>query len=172
MNGFDKPMLPGGPPQQGGMGGPPPQGGQPGPMQGPPQMGPGMGGNPAESFNFLAGPGGQAFSRGQQRDNYQGQINDLMQQIQFGQLQGANPMQMADLQMQLQRIQQDMGNWQNQQYGQQMGQMSQAGAPAIGGGPGNRSQMQQNPFLHMLLQSQLGMGGGGSGGGPYGPQIG
>lgn len=121
-------------------------------------------------YQFMAGPTGQRMQRNQQRDNYQGKIDDLMRQLQFGQLQGMNPMQMADLQMQMRGAQRDMGNWQNQQYGQQMAQMTQPGAGSVGGSPGH-SQMQRNPYLEMLLMGQLGMGGG-IGGGRGGQQIG
>ena len=128
--------------------------------------------NPGQSFNFLSGAGGQAFQNNRQREGYQSKIDDLMRQLQFGQMQGMNPMQMAGLQQQMMGAQRDMGNWQQQQYGQQMGRMSQAGPGMVGGGPGNRSQLQSNPYLEMLLRGSLGMGGGPGAGGGYGPQIG
>jgi len=109
--------------------------------------------------------------RGQQRDTYQSKIDELMQQLQFAQMQGQNPMQMADLQMQLQQAQQGMRDWQNQQYGQQMGQMTQQGPGPVGSNRPGMSQLQKNPFLEMLLMGQLGMGGGPAGG-RGGQQIG
>ena len=174
MSGYQNPFM-GGQPQMGQQG----QQGAPPPRQGPPQMGPGMGGAPPQQggdlgfdqnhpayLRFLSGPGGQRMQRGQQKDKYQGAIDGLMQQLQFAQIQGANPMVLADLQMQLQQAQRAFGEWQNEQYATQMGQMSRPGAPAVGGGPGAPSQLQQNPYLQMLLLGSLGMGGG------SGPQMG
>jgi len=122
-------------------------------------------------YNFMAAPGGQAMQRGQQRDKYRGQLDDLQRQMGSAQLQGGNPMQLMNLQADYNNAQQGFQDWQNQQYSQQMGQWNQPGAGTVGGGPGNRSQLQMNPYLVMLLQNSLGMAGPGGGGG-YGPQMG
>jgi hypothetical protein len=113
----------------------------------------------------MAGPAGQNMQRTQQRDKYQGQIDDLMRQMQFGQIQGMNPMQMAGLQQQMQQAQRGFGDWQQQQYAGQMGQLNRPpGAGSVGSGmPGGRpgqTQLQQNPYLELLLLNSLGMGGG------------
>lgn len=183
MPGYQNPFM-GGQPQMGQQGqqglpmggGMSPMGGQqgpPSPRQGPPQQGPGGGGQPGGvpggdpmGFNFSASPGGASQGMYAGKQKYQGAIDDLMRQLQFAQIQGANPMVIADLQMQLQQQQRSFGEWQNSEYANQMGQYSQQGLGAVGGGPGPRSQIQQNPFLQMLLLSSLGMGGGG------GPQMG
>jgi hypothetical protein len=121
-------------------------------------------------YNFMAGPGGQAQQRGEQRRGYESNLNDLMRQIQFGQIQGMDPMKMAGLQQQYGQAQQGFGDWQNQQYANQMAQMSRPGSRGVGSSsqrPGP-SQLQMNPFLEMLLMSQLGMNRGGG----AGPQMG
>lgn len=124
-------------------------------------------GNPL-GYNFMAAPGGQAMQRGQQRDQYRGQLDDLQRQMGAAQIQGGNPMQMMNLQADYANAQQGFNDWQQQQYAQQMGQYGRQGAGAVGGGPGAPSQSQMNPYLQMLLLSSLGMGGGGG----YGPQMG
>jgi len=117
-------------------------------------------------YNFMAAPAGQAMQRGQQRDKYRGMLDDLQRQIAAAQIQGGNPMQMMNLQADYGNAQQRYGDWQQQQYAQQMGQYGRPGAPAVGGGPGAPSQSQMNPYLQMLLLGSLGMGGG------SGPQMG
>jgi len=169
MPGYQDPFM-GGLPQMGPQG----QQGPPPPRQGPPQQGPGGGGAPGMpvgGFQFAASPGGQGMQRGQQRDTYQSKIDELMQQLQFAQIQGQNPMQMADLQMQLQQAQQGMGEWQNEAYANQMAKYTQAGPGPVGSNRPGMSQLQKNPFLEMLLMGQLGMGGGPAGG-RGGQQIG
>ena len=76
--------------------------------------------NPGQQFNFLSGLGGQGWQLGQQRQGYQQKIDDLMKQLQFAQIQGQNPMQMAGLQQQLGEAQRGMGDWQRQAYLQNM----------------------------------------------------
>ena len=187
MPGYQDPFM-GGPPQMGPQGqqgppmggGMPPMGGQQGPQQprqGPPQQGPGGGGapgGPPMDFQTASSP----LMRGQNlwgaKDKYQSAIDDLMLQLQFAQMQGKNPMVIADLQMQLQQAQRGMGEWQNQMYGEQMAKYSQPGPRGVGQNapaPPGQSQLQKNPFLEMLLMGQLGMGGGPAGG-RGGQQIG
>ena len=184
MPGYQDPFM-GGPPQMGPQGqqgspmggGMPPMGGQQGqpqPRQGPPQQGPGGGGAPGGSpmdFQLANSVMGRGLNMSQGRDKYQGAIDDLMLQLQFAQMQGANPMVLADLQMQLQQAQRGMGEWQNEAYANQMGKYTQAGPGPVGSNRPGMSQLQKNPFLEMLLMGQLGMGGGPAGG-RGGQQIG
>ena len=160
-------------------GGMPPMGGQQGPQQprqGPPQQGPGGGGQPGgfpADFGFQAAnsPMGKGQNRWQGKEKYQGAIDDLMLQLQFAQMQGKSPMVIADLQMQLQQAQRGMGEWQNSEYANQMAKYTQAGPGPVGSNRPGMSQLQQNPWLEMLLMGQLGMGGGPAGG-RGGQQIG
>ena len=107
-------------------------------------------------------------NQAEQQSGYQQQIDDLMRQMQYGQLQGNSPMQMAGIQNQLGNTQRDYGNWQQQQFAQGMSGLNRGGAPGIGGAPGQPSRAQMDPYLVQLLMSQLGMGGGGG----YGPPMG
>ena len=168
MGGQGQPM-PGGGMQQG-----MPMGGQGQPMQGGgpqippgwaqqgetggPQMPPGRFGMPI----LQGGVGGQG-----QGSNLQPQIDDIMGQIQRAQFNGANPMMIADLQMQLQQLQRQ----QQESYAVQMANMMRnkpVGSPRIGGGTSFNPQEQQNYQADMWLLQQLMSGGGGG----YGPQIG
>jgi hypothetical protein len=142
MKGGQGPMPMGG---GGGM----PGGGGPQPMPKPPG---GMSGGPDQL---------QMSQWRQEGYSPQGQVDGAMQDLQRAQIMGADPMVIARLQQAAEQAQRGMQQWQQRQYAQGMGEMTQAGPPGIGGAPGNPSQLQQNPYLQMLLQSQLGMGGGG-----------
>ena len=132
-------------------------GGGPQPM--PPQGG-GMQGNNALSLMGMD----PTYQRGMQRDRFQGGVDDAARAFQQATIQGSDPMTIARLQEEWMNAQRGYGDWQQQQYAQGMGDMSRRGPGSVGGGPG-QSQLEQNPYLAMLLQSQLGMGGGGGGGG-------
>jgi hypothetical protein len=112
-------------------------------------------------------------NQAEQRNNYQGQLDDLMRQLQYGQMQGKNPMQLAGIQNQIGNTQRDYGNWQQQQFAQGMSNLNRPGPPGVGSSSGAPSRAQMDPYLIQLLMSQLGMGGSrGPGGGGYGPQMG
>ena len=112
-------------------------------------------------------------NQAEQRTNYQNQLDDLMRQLQYGQLQGRNPMELAGIQNQLGTTQRDYGNWQQQQFAQGMSNLNRPGPPGVGRSSGTPSRAQMDPYLIQLLMSQLGMGGSrGPGGGGYGPQMG
>ena len=146
MNGFNKPMLQGGPPQQGGMGGPTPQGGQPGPMQGPPQMGPGMGGGPPQQGGGPPQQGGQAppsfggnYGLPTMMNTPQGpppgmqqEIQDIQWQLIQAQNAGAKPNVIAYLQMQLMQAQRAF-----QEAGMRALYERQVGEPMRGGSRGS-----------------------------------
>jgi hypothetical protein len=102
-----------------------------------------------------------------QQGNYQGGVDDAMMDLRRAQIMGADPMVIARLEQEANQAQRGFEQWQQRQYAEGMGQMSQRGPGGIGGGQG-QSQLDQNPYLQMLLQSQLGMGGGGRGGESYG----
>jgi len=87
-------------------------------------------------------------------------VDEAMMNLQRARLSGANPMQLAELEQAAMQAQRGMEQWQQQQYAQGMSDMSQRGPGNIGGGRG-QTQREQNPYLQMLLQSELGMGGGG-----------
>jgi hypothetical protein len=102
-----------------------------------------------------------------QRNTAQTGIDQANMDLRRAQIMGADPMVIARLEQEAMQQQRSMDQWQAQQYAQGMGQMSQRGPGSLGGGQ-QPSQMDQNPYLQMLLQSQLGMGGGRPqhGGGP------
>ena len=138
---------------KGGQGPMPMQGGPP-PRQPGGQMTPGGGGMPDPS---------QMQWRGYQQPQgfNQESVDGAMMDLQRAQIMGADPMVIARLEQTAMQAQRSLDQAQMEQYATQMGQMSQRGPGPIGGGRG-QSQLEQNPYLQMLLQSQLGMGGGGS----------
>ena len=177
--GFGAPQgrPPMGGPQMGG--GIPPMGG-PQPPQGGPQMGGGMP-PPRQGGPQIGGPpqqGGGGIQAGQQigpgmfRGLTPGQPNDDMirqfeQQLMQAQMMGASPMEIGQLQLQLQNAQRDFGqaqqgyeNRQRQGYLEEMQRAGPQGPGGIGGAPGS-SGLQQNPFLAALIANQYGQGGGG-----------
>lgn len=168
------PVSPGGPSGQGGPssgpnqpyakgGGPMPMGGggMGQPMPGGPQPMPkppgGMGGGGPDQFQMTQNP---AMANQQNMGRLQRGVDEAMMNLQRARLSGANPMQLAELEQAAMQAQRGMEQWQQQQYAQGMSDMNQRGPGDIGGGRG-QTQMEQNPYLRMLLQSQLGMGGGG-----------
>ena len=156
MKGGQGPMpMPGGPP--GGGGGPMPGSGPPGggPM---PMPGGGGGFDPSQiQWSDQARP-----YQGPNQDD----VDRAMMDLQRAQIMGADPMILARLEQTAMQTQRSYGQRQQQQYGERMGEMSRRGPGPLGGGPG-QSQLEQNPYLAMLLQNQLGMGGG-RGGSPTG----
>lgn len=152
------PVSPGGATGQGGPSGGPNQpyakGGGPMPMGGggmQPQM-------PHQGWGKPNAP--IDMSNQQNMGRIQRGVDDAMMNLQRARLSGANPMQLAELEQAAMQAQRGMEQWQQQQYAQGMSDMNQRGPGDIGGGRG-QTQMEQNPYLRMLLQSQLGMGGGG-----------
>ena len=138
----------------GGMGQPMPGGPQSRP--GGQQMAPGGGG-----MGQMLTPGSSGPDYGSAMQGGQARVDQAMMDLRRAQMMGADPMVLARLEQEAQGTQRDFGNMQQQAYATQMGQMSQRGPGAIGqSGPG-QSPREQNPYLQMLLQSQLGMGGGG-----------
>ena len=131
----------------------------------PRQAGPQMGGPPQQG----GGPDPMQMAQFRQGQNTGGQnrIDELSAQIAQAQASGASPMVLADLQQQMKLANRSHEQWQQRQYGEEMGKLTQQGQPGIGGAPGAPSQMQQNPYLEMLLRNRLGMGGGGRGGGGW-----
>ena len=140
------------PPMGGGGQGVPPQGGGGGPQPMPKPPG-GMGGGPDQL---------QMSQWRQEGYNPQGQVDQANMDLQRAQIMGADPMVIARLGQTAMQAQRAYDQWQQEQYAQGMGDLSRRGAGSIGGGRG-QSQLEQNPYLAMLLQSQLGMGGGGGG---------
>ena len=150
--------MPGGPMGGGG----PPMGGGPQPMPKPPGQGGIGGGRPWQQF---MGDSGDRMDY--QRNSRQGGVDQAMMDLRRAQIMGADPMVLARLEQEANQAQRGFDQWQQEQYVQGMSDMSQRGPGAIGqSGPG-QSQREQNPYLQMLLQSQLGMGGG-RGGSPMG----
>ena len=159
----------------GGQGQPMP--GEPQPMPNPPAQG-GQNNDDIQTQRLMAlfsGGGMQQQNQFAQLQNqfpnpaaqYQSQIDDIMGQIQRAQFNGANPMMIADLQMQLQQLQRQ----QQESHALQMADMMRnkpVGSPRIGGGTSFNPQEQQNYQADMWLLQQLMSGGGGG----YGPQIG
>jgi len=139
-----------------GGGGGAPQGGP-----APRQAGPQMGGPPQ------GGPDQMQMSQFRQGQySPQGGVDELQAQFARAQATGASPLVLAELQQKLSIAQRGMEQWQNRKYGEEMGRLTQPqGAGSVGsGGRGGRpaqSQLQQNPYLEMLLRNRLGMGGGG-----------
>ena len=140
---------PGGMPQGGGMGGPPQ----------PRQAGPQMGGPPQQGGMSGGGPDPMMMAQFRQSQyNPASQVDALRQDLMRAQTMGADPMTIGRLQQELQLAERKVQEF----FAQKMGQMSQQQGPgAIGGRAGGMSQRDQNPYLQMLLQAQLGMGGGG-----------
>jgi len=131
------------------------------PMGQPPQQGGGL--PQGQDFASMQAFGGRMNAAG---SNLQSQMDDIMGQIQRAQFNGANPMMIADLQMQLQQLQRQ----QQESYAVQMANMMRnkpVGSPRIGGGTSFNPQEQQNYQADMWLLQQL-MGGGGG----YGPPMG
>jgi hypothetical protein len=162
------------------MGGQPPQGqpmpGGP-PQQGPPQMGQQQ---PRQAMPAQGGPAGQQsigpgmFGINAKPDDTA--IRAAEQALMQAQMSGADPMQIGQMQMNLQNLQRDyqtsMGNYgQNQQrnYLEGMQGLTQpSGAGSIGGWgqtSGGQSQAQQDPVLAQLLGNQYGQGFSSGGGG-------
>jgi hypothetical protein len=132
-------------------------------MPGGPQGGQGIGGGrPWQQFMGDAGD-----QMNYQRNTAQAGIDQANMDLRRAQIMGADPMVMARLEQEVMQQQRSMEQWQAQQYAEQMGQMSQRGPGSLGGGR-QPSQMDQNPYLQMLLQSQLGMGSSGSNSGMRG----
>ena len=146
--------MPGGPMGGGGMGQPMPGGPQPMPKPSGPG-GPGGGG-----MGQLLTPGSSGPDYRSAIQGGQARVDQAMMDLERAQIMGADPMVLARLRQEAQGLQRDFANMQQQAYATQMGQMSQRGPGGLGGGRG-QTQMEQNPYLQMLLQSQLGMGGGG-----------
>ena len=92
------------------------------------------------------------------------QVDALRQDLMRAQTMGADPMTMGRLQQELQMAERKVQEFYARQM-MEIGQPPMGGNPGIGGAPGAQSQQQQNPYLAMLLQAQLG-GSGGRGGGP------
>ena len=132
-----------------------------------PQMAPGGGG-----MGQLLTPGSSGPDYGSAMRGGQSRVDQAMMDLQRARMMGADPMVLARLEQEAQGMQRDFGNMQQQAYATQMGQMSQRGPGAIGQSGQGASQLEQNPYLQMLLQSQLGMGGGGSNAGMRGGGIG
>ena len=143
-------------------GGPMPMPGGPQSRPGGPQMAPGGGG-----MGQLLTPGSSGPDYGSAMRGGQSRVDQAMMDLQRARMMGADPMVLARLEQEAQGMQRDFGNMQQQAYATQMGQMSQRGPGAIGQSGQGVSQLEQNPYLQMLLQSQLGMGGG-RGGSPMG----
>ena len=160
QRGFSGMPMGGGPmPMPGGQSGGP-QGGGPQPMP-KPQMPGGGGGGPGQPGTAYFDSNPRAYAGRMQQS-----VDDANMALRRAQIMGANPMQLAELEQAAMNAQRSMNQWQTQQYGERMGEMSRRGPGPIGGGPG-QSQLEQNPYLAMLLQNQLGMGGG-RGGSPTG----
>ena len=145
-------------------------GGGPGPMGGPPQ-GPPRGGPqmppPRQAGPQMGGPPQQGGMQADPMQLRQGQrpgfgVRDIENQLMQAQMSGANPMEIGQLQLQLQRAQEDEANWERTQYLQEM---QRVGTPrqGIGSGMGapSSSAFQQDPFLAQLIAQQYGQGGGG-----------
>jgi hypothetical protein len=130
-------------------------------MGGPPQQSPGGGIPDNLQFQMLQAQNSPKVRLGMM----QNKIRALEQQLMKMQASGANPAQIGALQLQLQNAQQDYQQSQQESYAQEMGQMSQStrGIGSNRPAPMGQSQIQQNPYLEMLLRSQLGMSGGGGG---------
>ena len=145
---------PGGMPMGGGM---PQGGGMPPPQQGGPQMGgppPQQGGGGADQM--------QMAQFRQSQYNPMSMVDNLRRDLMRAQTMGADPMTIGRLQQQMEMAERKVQEF----FAQKMGQMNQpqsAGAIGQRGGGGGMSQMQQDPYLAMMLQAQLGMGGGGRG---------
>ena len=158
MKGGGPMPMPGGPMGGGGMGQPMQPGGQQRPSG---QMQPGGGGGGG-------GPDPMQMSQWRQQSfNPQEGVDNAMMDLRRAQMMGADPMVLARLEQTANQAQQGYDQWQQRQYAQGMSDMSQRGPGPVGGGRG-QSQLEQNPYLQMLLQSQLGMGGGGSNSGMRG----
>ena len=158
-----RPMGPqmGGPP---GQGMPQPMSKSPGPGGGQPPQGGGMQVNPMQMMQFQRqGPG------------LEQRIDEMRQQLMQAQMMGANPMEIGQLQMQLQVAERELFQGRRQEYARGMGDLTRQDiGTSIGtggrGGRGGSSQIDRNPYLQMLLQSQLGMGNPGGAGGGFGGQ--
>ena len=96
-----------------------------------------------------------------------GGLRDAQADLDRAMAMGADPMTMSRLQRALQNAQQQVQEY----YARKMMEMNQpqphqggsigSGGRSGGFGQPQRSQMQQDPYLAMMLQAQLGMGGGG-----------
>ena len=144
------------PPNQGGQGGPggmSGMGGAPAPRQAGPQMG-----GPSQPIT-------QQEAGYQPPYSPQGNIDDLQAQLLKLRMTGASPLAIGQLEQKIGIANRGMGQLQNRQYGEEMGKLTNRGAGSVGtGGRGGRpgqSQIDQNPYLEMLLRNRLGMGQGG-----------
>ena len=167
------PMGGGGPVGGGGMGMPMggAKGGGPMPMPGGMGGGQGGGGQPPPGQSYTPSPGQMipAPAWGTPHSQYQAPgdqgrqaaVDDAAMALQQAQFQGGDPMTIARLQQAWMQAQRGLEQWQTQTYAEEMGRLGRR-SPTIGGGQ-SQSQLEQNPYLAMLMQSQIGMGGGGGG---------
>jgi hypothetical protein len=128
-------------------------------------MSPGGGGGMPDGIQWQQGVSSFGGHRGQQT------VDQANMDLRRAQIMGADPMVIARLEQTAMQMQREYDQAQQEQYATQMGQLSQPSRGSVssggGGGPGP-SQLQQNPYLQMLIQSQLGMSGGGRGSESYG----
>ena len=138
-------------------------------------MQPGGGGGQPPGQSYVPGPGQMIPSspwgsgpadrrqdasnqRMQETSGRQQAVDEAMMAFQNAQMSGANPMQLAQLQQAAVAAQRGFEQWQQGQYLDEMSRLNQRTDP-IGGGRG-QSQLEGDPYLAMMLQNQLGMGGG------------
>ena len=132
-----------------------PQGGGPQPMPKPPG-----GGAPGGDRPWQQSMGDAGDRMAVQRSANQSAVDEANMALRRAQLSGANPMQLAELEQAAMQAQRGMEQWQGQQFADQMSQNWQQGQRYAGSLGGGQSQQPQNPYAMMMLQNQLGMGGG------------